>query len=96
MPFRGPAEIFGREDSVAQHSDHAQRLRLVRGLTRYLPFGATPRPDGLTADGAQNRMLRTSEMAVRQRSQMPLMVRQISLCPGLASPGLAALPSWGK
>jgi len=28
-------------------------------------------------------MLRTSEMAVRQRSQMPLVVWQISLCPGL-------------
>jgi hypothetical protein len=41
-------------------------------------------------------MLRASEMAVRQRSQMPLMVRQISLCPGLACPGLAALPSWGS
>ena len=40
-------------------------------------------------------MLRASEMAVRQRSQMPLMVRQISLCPGLACPGLAALPFLG-
>jgi len=60
------------------------------------PFGAAPGPDGLTADGAQNRMLRASEMAVRQRSQMPLMVRQISLCPGLACPGLAALPSRGE
>ena len=29
-------------------------------------------------------MLCASEMAVRQRLQMPLMVRQISLCPGLA------------
>lgn len=57
---------------------------------------ATPRPDGLTADGAPNRMLRTSGMAVRERSQMPLMVWQISLCPGLACPGLAAAPSWGK
>jgi hypothetical protein len=41
-------------------------------------------------------MLSTSEMAVRQRPQMPLMVWQIFLCPGLACPGFAALPSWGK
>jgi len=72
------------------------RPRTRAGRTFPSNSGATPRPDGLTADGAQNRMLRASEMAVRQRSQMPLMVRQISLCPGLACPGLAALPSWGK
>lgn len=52
------------------------------------PFGATPRPDGLTADGAQNRMLRASEMAVRQRSQMPLMVRQNLLVRGISVPGI--------
>jgi hypothetical protein len=47
---------------------------LASGSARVDPaFGATPRPDGLTADGARNRMLRRSEMAVRQRSQMPLM-----------------------
>src|SRR5689334_13122980 len=41
-------------------------------------------------------MLRASVMAVRRRSRMPLMVRQVCLCPGLACPGLAALPSWGS
>jgi hypothetical protein len=41
-------------------------------------------------------MLRASEVAVRQRSQMPLMVRQISLCPGLACPGVGRSAFMGE
>ena len=33
-------------------------------------------------------MLRTSEMAVRQRPQIPLMVWQISFVPGISVPGI--------
>ncbi len=33
-------------------------------------------------------MLRASEMAVRQRPQMPLMVWQILLVPGICVPGI--------
>ena len=36
-------------------------------------------------------MLRASEMAVRQCSQMPLMVRQILLVPGISVPGIPSV-----
>jgi hypothetical protein len=52
----GKRPVTERRGPARQARIQARRIRLI---------GATPRPDGLTADGAQDRMLRASEMAVR-------------------------------